>query len=417
MLKLCSCKPKTNHQVPILILNRSHPELIAFARYLAEKDYDFVLLTNLVVQERIYRWIHLLIRFAPNLDFKIRKRVIPNISEKSKVVSANIVQDILYRLCYRLKFVRLQRLLLSWQDGRFQRRQNRMINILNPQIVVVSEAINFDLIPNSRVILISFHGHPTYINSIRVLASKLHPDWSDFEPILHDSAPIFRIANEIVTLSHFSAKGIRSVEGNVVTTKVIPVGPLLFPDSNYDDQKSEERRTNFTFLGRMTMLKGLPNFLRLADEFSSEADFNLCGHCTREIERIILRIRNDSLHINFAPSGKVLREILHRTDAYISPSYYEGFGIAALEAMTFGCIPICSAHSAAPEILSNSPLAEFIFDPNSYEDLSKKVKLFLKIPLAERNFLKLEAQKIAKNYSYSDFSVNLAKYILGTAVK
>lgn len=417
MPKVLSCQSKANHEGSILILNRSHPELIAFARYLSEMNHDFVILTNLVIQERLYRWIQLLSRLAPNLDFKIKKRVIPNISKKSRVISANIVQDILYRLCHRLKFVRLQKLLLSWQDKRFQKRQNWILNILKPQIIVASEAINFDIIPNSRIVLISFHGHPIYINSIRNLASKKHPDWTDPEPILHDYARIFQVANEIVSLSHFSANGIKIVEGNTVTTKVIPVGPLLFPESDYSDQMSQERRVNFTFLGRMTMMKGLPNFIRLAEEFRSEADFNLCGHCTREIQERLLAIRNQSLHINFAPSGKVLREILHRTDAYISPSYYEGFGIAALEAMTFGCIPICSSHSAAPEILSNSPLVEFIFDPYSFEDLSRKVERFLKIPPSERNYLKLEAQKIAKDYSYSHFSRHLAEYVLGTAVK
>ena len=55
---------------------------------------------------------------------------------------------------------------------------------------------------------------------------------------------------------------------------------------------------------------------------------------------------------------------------FILPSFYEGFGIPALEAMSFSCPVISSFSSSLPEIAGNAAL---YFDPNNHYDLVEKI--------------------------------------------
>jgi glycosyltransferase involved in cell wall biosynthesis len=60
--------------------------------------------------------------------------------------------------------------------------------------------------------------------------------------------------------------------------------------------------------------------------------------------------------------------------ALVYPSFYEGFGMPPLEAMSQGCPVVSSSASAMPEIIGN---AGTYFDPNSPEDLSRAIETVL----------------------------------------
>jgi glycosyltransferase involved in cell wall biosynthesis len=166
-----------------------------------------------------------------------------------------------------------------------------------------------------------------------------------------------------------------------------------------------------TFLGRMTLMKGLPTYLKISKEFSERIDFNLCGYASPEIMTKIHGEKSQKLQINQSPSKNELERILEKSDIYISPSFYEGFGIAALEAMAFGCIPVCSMNSAINEVLEKTDLAKFIFDPFDYNSLSSKLSLLLESNNHDlMNYKKLAAQ-ISKKYSYENFSAELFEFM------
>lgn len=56
---------------------------------------------------------------------------------------------------------------------------------------------------------------------------------------------------------------------------------------------------------------------------------------------------------------------------YVFPSFYEGFGLPPLEAMTQGCPVVSSQESCLPEILED---AAMYFDPKNEDDMIKNIK-------------------------------------------
>ena len=60
--------------------------------------------------------------------------------------------------------------------------------------------------------------------------------------------------------------------------------------------------------------------------------------------------------------------------AYVLPTYHEGFGLTALEAMACGAPAIGSNASSVPEVIG---LARALFDPFSVEDIAEKINMVL----------------------------------------
>ena len=87
-------------------------------------------------------------------------------------------------------------------------------------------------------------------------------------------------------------------------------------------------------------------------------------------------------------SDRDLNRIFNIADIYVQPSFYEGFGMPPLEAMTVGCPVISSRTQALVEVCGDACL---YFDPYNVDDLVEKIKIF-------ENNSKTKSQYIKKGY-------------------
>jgi glycosyltransferase involved in cell wall biosynthesis len=63
-----------------------------------------------------------------------------------------------------------------------------------------------------------------------------------------------------------------------------------------------------------------------------------------------------------------LLQLYNACDLFVFPSYYEGFGLPALEAMACGRAVACSSAAALPEVVDG---AAILFDPHSAEEMAR----------------------------------------------
>ena len=72
------------------------------------------------------------------------------------------------------------------------------------------------------------------------------------------------------------------------------------------------------------------------------------------------------LHVGYVSDGQ-LKALYERATCFVFPSFYEGFGIPALEAMAFGCPVIASSAPALRELCAGAAL---YFDPTRPDELA-----------------------------------------------
>lgn len=81
-------------------------------------------------------------------------------------------------------------------------------------------------------------------------------------------------------------------------------------------------------------------------------------------------VKENIVFPGFVPDSD-LSCLYKRASAYIFPSFFEGFGLPPLEAMSQGCAVVSSNKTCLPEILGE---AACYFDPDNREDMQKKIE-------------------------------------------
>lgn len=80
-------------------------------------------------------------------------------------------------------------------------------------------------------------------------------------------------------------------------------------------------------------------------------------------------------HFGFLSSREEYMKVLKGADIFISTAEHEFFGIAAVEAVAAGCIPVVPDHLAYPEVLSD--YSEFFYKAGSSVSLAAKIAQLL----------------------------------------
>ena len=127
------------------------------------------------------------------------------------------------------------------------------------------------------------------------------------------------------------------------------------------------RQKHKNFKGALKLLSG---------QYASELQLNFKvvggGEFTDEEVSLMkdLNIKDRVMHMGHV-SNIELNKLYNNAYAFIYPSYYEGFGIPPLEAMSASCPVICSNLSSIPEIVGDAGL---MFNPDTPLEAEKYLK-------------------------------------------
>lgn len=115
------------------------------------------------------------------------------------------------------------------------------------------------------------------------------------------------------------------------------------------------------------------------------------------IDLVRLQVYNHILYPGHA-SNEDFNCLLHLATVYAQPSFYEGFGLPLLEAMTAGCLVVSSKTSSLPEIY---PEGTITFSPRRLKSMERALRKALKLsPSAKLRQIKL-SQERAKDFSWA----------------
>ncbi|MEA2097796.1 MAG: glycosyltransferase family 1 protein [Patescibacteria group bacterium] len=142
---------------------------------------------------------------------------------------------------------------------------------------------------------------------------------------------------------------------------------------------------NILFIGRLEKRKNLVNLVKAFEIFKKrykiqDTRYKLIlvgkeGFGFNEIKKAIQRSSyKNNIVLKSYISEKEKNKLYQNADVFVLPSFYEGFGLPVLEAMSHGIPVICSKTSSLSEIAENAAL---LVDPNNPKKIAEAInKIF-----------------------------------------
>jgi len=224
---------------------------------------------------------------------------------------------------------------------------------------------------------VSFLEHPEYFNRGR--AQQLR--WTVRRTV--DSAV------RVLTVSEFSRRSILRVYGHLDEEKVVvahnAAGAEFRPLSRQAAQNAVRTRFSLDrpFLLSVGDLQPRKNHIGLIRAFAElvrafpqlRHDLVLAGKPTWFADQVQAAARESGVAgrirmLGFVPDADLL-QLYNACDLFVFPSFYEGFGLPALEAMACGRAVACSNATALPEVVDG---AAILFDPYRADEMVRALR-------------------------------------------
>ena len=193
---------------------------------------------------------------------------------------------------------------------------------------------------------------------------------------------VYRFADKVIGVS-------KSVKNHLVETAeisenkgVVIYNPVSIPKSF---PKISSEFFQIVYVGRLEKVKNVATLIQaFAKIQNNNSTLTIVGDGRERmaLENLVrdLKIENRATFTGFKAEPS---QFLCSADLYVLPSYSEGFGIAAVEAM-FLKVPVLGTHvGGVPEFINHGENG-WLFNPNSVEDLVEKLTYILSLSTDDR---------------------------------
>lgn len=261
----------------------------------------------------------------------------------------------------------------------------------------------------------------TYIDLPEYVSAKLRRDLVRLMP------KTIRRASFVVTVSEFSKKRVMEVYGlpaeKVVVTHIPPQTPLIRDQQVVQPMLAKEGLTKpfILFLGTVEPRKNIPNlidgYLQLPGYIREKYNLVIAGmigwNCDKELAKIKETRGKGVIHLGYV-SEDLRCALYQRASLFAHASFYEGFGMPVLEAMSYGVPCAVSDIPIYREIATDNSAAFFNQDdPRSIAGVMNN----LLIDDAERERLKVKGAAHIATYSWQKSAETLYEAILRATEK
>ena len=213
-------------------------------------------------------------------------------------------------------------------------------------------------------------------------------------------------AKKLFTVSEFSKNQIaKTYKINPEKITVIPNGWDHFKNIQADESifnEHTELKNSFYFtLGSLSTRKNLKWIADYAaanpNDLFAISGKNLESLIPQELENI--KNLKNVIFLGYVSDGQV-KALMAKCKAFIFPSYYEGFGIPPLEALSVGAPVVISNAASLPEIFGKT--AHYINPDDTNVDLTELLKEPVESP-----------EKLLEHYTYENAAKTFFEYLKG----
>jgi glycosyltransferase involved in cell wall biosynthesis len=223
-----------------------------------------------------------------------------------------------------------------------------------------------------------------------------------------------RTARQILTVSQFSrlelAKYLRIGSEKI---SLIPEGCehilQLDPDYSIIEKYGLEQKPFILILGSASLHKNVAGVVKAIRRFPGvEISLVVAGGEYSRVFKPVEGIEAEHIIRLGYVNDSELRALYEHALCLVFPSFYEGFGLPPLEAMSCGCLVISSNQACLPEIYRDAAL---YFDPTSEEEIQKSIKEVMANP-ALRELFREKGFSLVKQYTWKVAVESLLNTIL-----
>ena len=217
----------------------------------------------------------------------------------------------------------------------------------------------------------------------------------------------YDLADQIVVHSNFSKRTFLDYGLPENKIKVCSLG-IDLPERK-TLQKHFAKKLQILYVGRVEVLKGIHYLLEATELFANHVEVHLVGSIQNNYMPV-LRTEKGNIKFYGHVARQQLEQLYRQADLFIFPSLYDGFGLAIIEAMSYGVPVVATEHSGAPDIITDK-VDGFIIKPYSVRHIAETIEMVLR----DRELLRtigLAAQdKVYKQYSFEMYSMRINQLV------
>lgn len=184
-------------------------------------------------------------------------------------------------------------------------------------------------------------------------------------------------ATKILAISEFTKKDIvrkYGIDPSKITVTHLGISADMKPT------KEKCRFKNYIlFLGSLKPSKNIEGIVRAFAKISGDYQLVIAGKKAWMFDKIFAVVKELKLEDKIIFTDFVKDEerpvLMTNSEVFVMPSFYEGFGIPALEAMACGAPVVVSTVASIPEVVGD---AGIYVDPNNPEDIAKGIQKAIK---------------------------------------
>lgn len=245
-------------------------------------------------------------------------------------------------------------------------------------------------------IVIKTHGSYSYIKKLS--GNPLN------ETLFKKEVKLYKSASAVICLSNFSKKITEELYGESIKAKieVIPHGVSI--PLQVLKEKTVRDTINVIFVGSLTKTKGIFELIKawnlVCESTVHKMQLNLFGKYSDDVynELNLLLDKNHKKSVIF--HGHVDRENVYNgyinADFAVLPSYFETFGMVAIEAMSCNCPVLFTDKGSGKEIIIDGENG-FLISPDRIEEMADKISLLIN-DQSLRKYLACNAMKTVKEF-------------------